>query len=364
MRPLDRKQKVLRFIALAALGLLLAPFVAVQVQERIFRHRAERLLADMRSLMLRKATMAEIEAVFKRWNPHGDPCFGELGYFYGHPRSGQGCNLAADSWSPSFDKNPEGAENYWSGLWRLLFVIGGGRDAHIRAYAIVEGGDVKSLWFRVDVDLSLAHIDGYRLPATLSGSVVTIPRFSVSDVWLGLTLHPNYLMVQSPPVGERSRNAEVNAEFGPHANPADIARLTSFDLSCLTRLMTCRKPEDIMPEAAAQFAKEEPQLAQVRKDHVCGPDIVGLMARDADYAGVVEMTGSGTEHTGDRDDVPVPTVRLIQDFKPATRVFVGAVREPPLLPVQKSLIPRVAPTLPIMSRGPLRSQDRVRTCGR
>ncbi len=182
MRPLDRKQKVLRFIALAALGLLLAPFVAVQVQERIFRHRAERLLADMRSLMLRKATMAEIEAVFKRWNPHGDPCFGELGYFYGHPRSGQGCNLAADSWSPSFDKNPEGAENYWSGLWRLLFVIGGGRDAHIRAYAIVEGGDVKSLWFRVDVDLSLAHIDGYRLPATLSGSVVTIPRFSVSDV--------------------------------------------------------------------------------------------------------------------------------------------------------------------------------------
>jgi hypothetical protein len=87
-----------------------------------------------------------------------------------------------------------------------------------------------------------------------------------------------------------------------------------------------------MPEAAAQFAKEEPQLAQVRKDHVCGADIVGLMARDADYAGVVEMTGSGTEHIGDQDDVPVPTVRLIQDFKPATRVFVGAVREPPLPP--------------------------------
>ena len=73
MKPFSRKKKILGFVALAVLVLLLAPFVAVQIQERIFRHRAEQLLADMRSLMMHKASLAEIQAVFRRRNPDGNP---------------------------------------------------------------------------------------------------------------------------------------------------------------------------------------------------------------------------------------------------------------------------------------------------
>ena len=54
MKALTRRKKILGFVGLAVLALLLAPFVAVQIQERIFRHRAEQLLADMRGLMIFK----------------------------------------------------------------------------------------------------------------------------------------------------------------------------------------------------------------------------------------------------------------------------------------------------------------------
>jgi hypothetical protein len=69
---------MLAFIAIAVLGLLIAPFVAVQIQERIFRHRAEQLLADMRSLMLHKANLKETQAICNRWTAGGDPCSGRV----------------------------------------------------------------------------------------------------------------------------------------------------------------------------------------------------------------------------------------------------------------------------------------------
>ena len=114
----------------------------------------------------------------------------------------------------------------------------------------------------------------------LSAAAASTPGFSIPAEWHGLTLHPNYVIAEGyPPARNLRRTPNVYAVFGPHADPADIARLTAFDLSCLTSLMPCRKSRDIMPEAAAQYAKEEPPLAQARKDHVCGPDIVALMAR-------------------------------------------------------------------------------------
>jgi hypothetical protein len=50
----------------------------------------------------------------------------------------------------------------------------------------------------------------------------------------------------------------IYVEFDPHADPADVRRLTQYDLSCLTRWVTpCSKKGDIMPEAWRQARSED-----------------------------------------------------------------------------------------------------------
>jgi hypothetical protein len=117
-----------------------------------------------------------------------------------------------------------------------------------------------------------------------------------------------------------------------------------FDLSCLASLLPCRKPGDLMPEAVAQFAKEEPQLAQARKDHVCGPEIVGLMARDALYAGVVEVTGKSNEHLVSEGLASVPIIRMIENLKPEFDWKTGEDRD---LEIYDVNIDRVVSTVPL-----------------
>jgi hypothetical protein len=320
MKPLRRKRKLLWLLALAVLGLLLAPFVAVQVQERIFRHRAERLLADMRGLMVHKANLAEIQAVFKRWNPNGDPC------------SGKWCSFQTDLQYRNFPDS-DGMEAWdWRELWPHLFRMFGGRLAFVRAQAAVQDGVVLDISFQIDMEtFSTRDVNEYARighPGNiLSGQAATVRRFSIRNDWRGLSLHSNYVINEGYPQSWHPRTPDVYVEFGPHADPADTERLGSFDLSCLTRLVACRKPGDIMPEAAAQFTREAPQLAQARKEQVCSPDVVALMAREAGRAGVVEMTGSHTGHLGYWGAGPILTVRLIQDFEPASDWKTGESHE-------------------------------------
>jgi hypothetical protein len=308
MRQLNRKQKMLGFLALAVLGLLLAPFATVQIQERIFRHRAEQLLADIRTIELHKASPTQLRAIFDRWN--SGPC------------SEQHCELEADVSYSFLQSGPTG----FPGLCLHIFRFFGGHLARVRAQAVEQTGGVWDTWFGVDIENpSGRDPNGWDFSNMLSGVVYSVSRFSLQNDWGGLTLHPDYIISIRPPMSDDAPPPTLVVTFDPQCNPADIARLTTIDLSCLTRLTPCRKPEDIMPQAAAQFAKEELQLAQARKNQVCSPDMLALMARDAGRAGVVEMTGSRVEpHSS---DIPVPVVRLVQDFKPAPDWKTGESHE-------------------------------------
>ena len=316
-------------LALAVLGLLFAPFVAVQIQERIFRHRAEQLLADMRLLMMHKAQLPEIRAVFERWHPSEVYCDSYQCWF----RS----DISYGPFTPFLDYSyvPDIAILQWphqSKLWLVPFRMYGGRRAHIRAAAYVERGVLHGLDYQIDLEISALPDDYSNVKETqqqyiLSASAQYHWRFSLPADWQGLTLHPEYFIKEGAPPRGEIRSPDVFAAFGPGADPGDVSRLGNFDFSCLTRLMPCRKPEDIMPEAAAQFAREEPQLAQVRKEQACSRDMLALMARDAGRAGVVEVTESRTEHLGDWGVVPVPVVRMIQDFEPASDWRIGQTHE-------------------------------------
>ena len=135
------------------------------------------------------------------------------------------------------------------------------------------------------------------------------------NAWKGLTLHADYVIDKVNP-GYDLPTEVMYVHFGEHADPADITRMMTFELSCLTRLLPCRDPGDLMPGAAAQFAREQPRLAQARRDRICTPQILWLMARDAGYAGVVEVTGSKTVHLFRDGDSPIATVRAIENLRP------------------------------------------------
>jgi len=303
MRPLSGKQKTL-----VVIGILLAPFVAIHIQEMIFRHRAEQLLADMRSLMMRKANLAEVQGVFNRWN-HSD---------YRCP--GSDCWLEVYLTNITWEVDSHDFAGNLRKAWSYLFTMLGGRRASVRVLAVGANGVVWLIRYVVEMETSAGQdVKEGDIGGTLSGEAAYTARFYIFDDWRGLTLHSNYLIDEAT----TSRNwnphraANVYAVFGPDADAADIARLMNFDLTCLTRWMPCREPRDLMPEAVAQEAKEELRLVPARKDHVCGPDIVGLMARDALYAVVIEVVGNGTEHLTGRGQIPTVTVRVIENLEPA-----------------------------------------------
>lgn len=302
------------------LGILLAPFGAVHLQERIFRYRAGHLLSDMRFLVGHQANLPEIQAVFKHWDPHA--C------------SEQGCTIEGDSWRTSFSVNrvvnSEDAASDWHPIWLPpLFRTYGGRIAHVEASAGIVGGTMRVISFEVNMEISPSHgVSDYHAGNHLSGSAYSGYPFSIRDDWQGLTLHPSYV------IGGANLEAwypwwatSAYVAFAPHVEGGDVKRLMSFDLSCLTRWRPCREPIDLMPEAVAQHAKEELQLAQARKNHVCGPIITALMARDALYAGVVEVMGSHEELRLNEGQINIPNVRLIENFDKGGHWKIGENRD-------------------------------------
>jgi len=273
--------------------------VAVQIQERIFRHRAEQLLADMRALMTHKAKLTEIQAVFKRWHPSEEHCESYQCWFRSDISYGPFTRFL--DYSPCLTLRLAGLGQ--PKLWLIPFRMYGGRRAHVRARAYVERGVLYGIDYQIDLEVSALPEDYSSVKETqqqyiLSASAGYAWRFSIPADWHGLTLHQTTLSRRVHRQQVRYDRRISSRSFGPGAGPGDVSRLANFDFSCLTRLVACRKPEDLMPEAAAQFAREEPELAQLRKEQVCSADMLALMARDAGRVAVVEVMESRTEHLG------------------------------------------------------------------
>ena len=80
-----------------------------------------------------------------------------------------------------------------------------------------------------------------------------------------------------------------------------------------------------------------------RIKHVCGPEIVGLMARNADYAGVVEVTAIG-------DFFHRATVLMIQNFTPASDWKAGESFDLMTFDANTRILPELPPEVSIKNR--------------
>lgn len=280
--------RFLAYLAGTAFCLLIAAAFIIQVNQHVFRRRAERLLNDFRSIALERASFADAQRLFGRWSGWGT---------YSQPCGRDYCDLVIHiSDIPSLRVMDILMNNGWLfGAYRIV----GGQPAGVSFEISVRGGFVadKSIRFGLYAD-----------PYELIGRVSTVPR--AYPFGFASKVHPEY-DVNWPAACLDC--VEINVTFTPYASPADVKRLAQFNFDCLNGWHPCRTREDIMPHAAAQ-AREDNKLVDVPIDRRCDSQRIQLVARDAANAAVVRVI-SDKIGPGSAPDSRLMVVRLVEPLK-------------------------------------------------
>jgi hypothetical protein len=204
-------------------------------------------MADMHQIRLYQSTWADAQRLMLRW--------GAWGHYDGSCTAAE-CryeiNLTDVSWR-TWDQGRHG-EIGW--LWRhhiayIFYRWLGGRYALIHFAFIVQDGKIWRTHTCVKIAVPPKLLDkddlGYLLIVDAKSQQAL--RRSEGGGWvLGgddvPAEHPYYKMGR-PGGCEVCLDAEIT--YSTHTPQAEIERLTSFDFSCLTRLISCKMPEDLMP---------------------------------------------------------------------------------------------------------------------
>jgi len=317
---------------------------ASQVEQRLFRRRAELLLAEIQSLELRKTPWHEAKAQLERWRANteiGSRC-GEqwcsqtitLNQFVFGYVSERNVFVRLDDYfrwrlNLSYSEGP-----FVKFEWALLrtYMRLGGRPARVVATAGMRNGIVWSKGYSVYIQTythSVPDFLGDSIGYALMAESHSVPRFDYYGAnWVSppSRLHPDYII-------GRPSGCEICvygwAKFTPYADPADVQRLLQLDLSCLTRWHPCLAQDDIMPAAWAQHLEEQSRLQAIRDQLLCSPSIVELLGRDSANMVTGEIRGyrervdnHGYHHVDTR-------VHVLERLKGAANWKVGETREVP-----------------------------------
>jgi hypothetical protein len=322
------------FLSLVVLG-----FLAVQIQQRMLRWRAEQLSADMHQIRLYRSTWTDAQRLMHRW--------GVWGHYDGS------CTAASCKYEIEMDNishyNPRIPRHAWMD-WLLmhdrfnLYQWLGGRSSAFYASFTVQDGTIwreraaisvsvprrrmqrdigvdKNLVFDdFDESLSLGAVSRQRLRRTLGESMA----FMGSED--ELAQHPYYK------VG-RPSGCVINCQIGvvyysTHTPPAEIVRLTSYDFSCFTRFNPCAEIEDLLPAAKEWHLYKEDELKPSPMSEKSCDIPVWAMARDARYVLAVEALS--TKIVKAREDYgeyhrEVAKVRVVSSLKEPAPWLPGAI---------------------------------------
>lgn len=282
--------------ALATCGVLVLLCATLQIEQRIFRYRAEQLYNDITAIQLRHTTFDELEPMLQRWNAdvtHGTPCFK------------QHCDLAITIRHPIIMK-PWNAKSFYAllNVYRKL----GGRWAVAIARIHVRNGFVWGKDYLVGFDVApFKDADGRMVSYYGQGLMSTMPR---ADTWRLMHDNPEF-EIRLP----TKCWACVDVRFTPYADPQEVRRLSAFNFSCLTAWHPCRYRQDIAPAAFAELAKE--RLVPQTETATCDLAAVRIISRDTDNAGVFDVIASRTMTPDPVDARRALTVRLVQRVKRA-----------------------------------------------
>jgi len=348
--------RILRVAGLAALAVVLLTFAAVQYQQWMLRWRAERLMADMHQIRLYQSTWADAQRLMHRW--------GAWGHYDGSCTAAD-CRYEIDledaSWG-AWDRQRRSTGG-WLLRHQTAYVMYrwlGGRSALVHFAFVVQDGTIwrTITWVNIAVPPKLLEGEdyGYVLIVEARSRQALRPSGTLGDVRGGedqLAEHPYY---KAGRPGGCTSCMMVKVNYSTYTPQSDIVRLTSFDFSCLTRLISCKMPEDLLPAAGAWHLYADPDpsyqapLTPATAPKPC--DIpIWVIGRDAVSAFVVEAVPTADqeraayqeEESEDDFESEAASVRIVQQLKGAYAWPPGAVVEANTFPGRRHIPP---PELP------------------
>jgi len=360
---LRRLRRALDFSFFAVFALLLLALAASQIEQRLFRHRAERLLAEIQSLELRKTPWPEALAKFQHWdanrqfNDHCDEhnCSFQitlddndavLGYLTSRNVFDRLDDYIRWRFKLSYGEG-EGPFYRFEIVLLHLYVQAGVHPARIVATVGMRDGVVWSEGYNVEI-ATHAHLKPGDDWAAWQGDYTLIAsassRARIEDYGVAV-VHSDYAI--SRPGGCEICVAGY-AFFTPYADPSDIHRLMQFDLSCLTRWNPCLTQVDIMPVAWAQYRTELPSQYGQRHESPCTPTTIELLGRDSAKILTGEVLGIREEDYDSGYQDGVARVRVLQKLKGATDWNVGETRDVSVLFTTRQELGRLRPGLSLL----------------
>jgi hypothetical protein len=259
--------RVRRWIVRLAVGFVVViaiSFAMIQVGQRIARHRAERLLADIRSLQLEKSTWSDAQRLMTRW--------GAWGSYVGRCDA-HSCEYLIvmgdwDSPSVSWLANLSGAPfNPDPPIMRLVKLLHANLPI-VRASISIHDGLVPGIWFWVETHVPKGYGPGWDGDGPEPAGYMEYKNFEYELVasarstshpmsfvyWPNQVVpHPEYGM--GPPGGCEGCLG-FRTEFTAATKKEDLDWLMGFDLSCMTRWSPCTVSSDLMPEAWRRYVAE------------------------------------------------------------------------------------------------------------
>jgi hypothetical protein len=339
--------RVVLFAGGVVLSLALITFLAVQIQQRMLRWRAERLMADMHQIRLYQTTWADAHRLMHRW--------GAWGHYDGS------CTAASCKYEIRIDNAPQHAWSLWLlrhdrlNLWEWF----GGRGSAVGASFTVHDGTIwrEGSWIGVSVPRkrmkrvtyadTILNDDDFEWTLSVgAGSYQRLHRtLGEFGVFMGdsddeLAQHPYYKV--GGPDGCMVLCQTAIAYYSTHTPPAEIERLTSYNFPCFTRFNPCTYIQDLLPASRewhrydnVNECNSSPTVPvpkpctfseySVPKPAPCSSIPVWAQARDARYVLAVEALSTKIE-------------KVHEDYgeyrNEATKVrVVGSLKEPaPWLP--------------------------------
>lgn len=281
MRLLTFVKRAALAIALIAILLLAGVSIYLRVEQHRFRRQAERLLSDVRDLELKRADAAEVRLIVRKWG------FEEWGQRPGVPCTADDCIYQLRLMPPARANNL--ADPFMSGESARVLESFGLRPTLVWAWLRIRGGALRSVSFNVwtlgrgcgEIGCTLVAETG------TSGESGWSSRQRPEAKLRNSLLHPDYLVGTFPAVLNAdtggSPSVIIWTELSPDASAADMSRLMQFDLSCLTRLRSC-KERDLMPTVWAQTVED---TRESPKSLTCTPELLRHVTQLADVIAIV-----------------------------------------------------------------------------
>ena len=326
------------------LSLVLLAFLAVQIQLIISRWRAERLSSDMHQIRLYQSTWADAQRLMHRW--------GAWGHYDGSCTAAD-CHYAIGMGTIRY-QNPHAPRRAWvewfSAHDRLnLYQWLGGRDVAFYASFTVHDGTIWRTGSGIGVDVPTRRMRRDNdWPWTLSISAESRQRLhrTIEDPFshMGpedqLAKNPYYKVWR--PSGCKILCQIVSVYYSTRTPPAEIERLTSYEVSCFTRFNPCARIVDLLPAAEEWHLYDSeyefsPTVPVPKPRPFPGPPPtlpipcsnipVWAQARDARYALTIEALSTKIVKNQEIDRLyrKVTKVRVVNSLKEPAPWLPGAI---------------------------------------